>query len=79
MCSGYWNQIPTQNSRPGTKICRRLETSPVRNSREHEPTETLVMLEFHPRGSQTELVLRHEEFASAETRAIVTVAAGTAV
>jgi|GEM_PF-4674964 len=22
---------------------------------EHEPTETLVTLEFHPRGSQTEL------------------------
>jgi Activator of Hsp90 ATPase homolog 1-like protein len=35
---------------------------------EHEPNEALVTLEFHPRGSQTELVLRHEEFASAKTR-----------
>jgi hypothetical protein len=52
---------------------------PGEKLKEHEPDETLVTLEFHPGGSQTELVLRHEEFASAETRAIVKVTAGTAV
>jgi hypothetical protein len=33
-----------------------------------ESNETLVTREFRPRGSQTKLVLRHEEFAFAETR-----------
>jgi uncharacterized protein YndB with AHSA1/START domain len=35
---------------------------------EVEPPEMLVTLEFHARGKQTELVLTHEKFASAESR-----------
>jgi len=43
---------------------------------EVEPGETVVTLEFHERGKQTEVVLTHENFASAEV-AIVTSTAGT--
>ena len=35
---------------------------------ELEGNETLVTLEFHARGKQTEVTLRHEKFASPETR-----------
>ena len=35
---------------------------------EVEPPETLVTLEFKARGAQTELVLTHERFASADSR-----------
>jgi uncharacterized protein YndB with AHSA1/START domain len=35
---------------------------------EVEPPETLLTLEFEARGRQTELILTHEEFASAESR-----------
>jgi len=35
---------------------------------EVEPGETVVTLEFHERGKQTEVVLTHENFSSAESR-----------
>jgi uncharacterized protein YndB with AHSA1/START domain len=35
---------------------------------ELEGNETLVTLEFHARGKQTEVVLRHEKFTSQESR-----------
>ena len=35
---------------------------------EVEPPEMLVTLEFKARGKQTELILRHEKFASVESR-----------
>jgi len=33
-----------------------------------DPAETLVTVEFHPRGEETELVLRHQRFPSAQER-----------
>jgi len=35
---------------------------------EVEPPETLVTLEFHERGKQTELILTHQKFESVESR-----------
>jgi uncharacterized protein YndB with AHSA1/START domain len=35
---------------------------------EVEPCETIMTLEFHARGKQTELVLTHENFSSTESR-----------